>query len=235
MGGFERKGQWIVPRHLRLMAVMGGGELDLRDAKLSSGVAEIEIFTMWGGVEILVPDGVRVDVSGMVVMGGFSASGGSTREDPNAPVLRVSGLAIMGGVDVRRKDRGKKSEKRYIEALERAEQLRTREARALVVVRATPAGATARVKTPVAAAKARTPSTVRSPLPSHFMSDSSDVTRPLPRTGRLPNHRAHGVRAGGGGAAVPAYRYPRVARAIRVARGRGHRASTHHAVQSLAA
>ena len=131
MGGFERKGQWIVPRHLRLMAVMGGGELDLRDAKLSPGVAEIEIFTMWGGVEILVPDGVRVDVSGMVVMGGFSASGGSTREDPNAPVLRVSGLAIMGGVDVRRKDRGKKSEKRYIGALERAEQLRTREARAL--------------------------------------------------------------------------------------------------------
>jgi hypothetical protein len=131
MGGFQRKGPWIVPRHLKVVAVMGGGELDLRDAKLGPGVTEIEIFTMWGGVEILVPDGVRVDVSGMGVMGGFSASGGSTSEDPNAPVLRVSGLAIMGGVDVRRKDRGKKSEKRYIEALERAEQLRTGETRAL--------------------------------------------------------------------------------------------------------
>jgi hypothetical protein len=131
MGGFERKGAWFVPRHLKVVAVMGGGELDLRDAKLSPGVTEIEIFAMFGGVTILVPDGVRVDVSGMGVMGGFSASGGSTNEDPYAPILRVSGFALMGGVEVRRKDRAKKNEKRYIKALERAEQLRTREMRAL--------------------------------------------------------------------------------------------------------
>lgn len=124
MGGFERKGAWIVPRHLKITALMGGGELDLREAKLSPGVTEIEIFAMWGGVEIIVPDGVRVEMVGMAIMGGFSVRGGDANEDPEAPVLRVSGLVIMGGADVRRKDRSKKSEKRYMQALERAEKVR---------------------------------------------------------------------------------------------------------------
>ncbi|MCA0377752.1 MAG: DUF1707 domain-containing protein [Gemmatimonadetes bacterium] len=124
MGGFERKGPWIVPRHLKITAIMGGGELDLREAKLGPGVTEIEIFALWGGVEIIIPDGVRVELVGMAFMGGLSVSGGDISEDPNAPVLRISGLVVMGGADVRKKNRTKKSEKRYLQALERAEQVR---------------------------------------------------------------------------------------------------------------
>ncbi|MBY0492000.1 MAG: DUF1707 domain-containing protein [Gemmatimonadaceae bacterium] len=124
MGGFERKGPWVVPRHLKITAVMGGGELDLREAKLSPGVTEIEIFSLMGGVEISVPAGVRVECVGMALMGGFSVHGGDLNDDPNAPVLRISGFCVMAGVEVRRKDRNKKGEKRYIQALERAEQYR---------------------------------------------------------------------------------------------------------------
>lgn len=124
MGGFSRKGPWIPPRHLKVVAVMGGGELDLREAKLSPGVTEIEIFSLMGGVEVTVPAGVRVECVGMAFMGGFSVTGGDVTEDPNAPVLRISGFVCMAGVDVRRKDRNKKGEKRYIQALERAEQVK---------------------------------------------------------------------------------------------------------------
>ncbi len=126
MGGFERSGSWIVPRHLRVVAVMGGGQLDLREAKLGAGVTEIEIFTFWGGVEIFVPTGVRVEVTGMAVMGGFSVRGAQATEQPNAPILRISGLAVMAGVDVKHKGRDKHSEKRYLQALERARKLRLR-------------------------------------------------------------------------------------------------------------
>ena len=126
MGGFDRRGSWIVPRHLRVMAALGGGQLDLREAKLGTGVTEIEIFALMGGVEIFVPIGVRVEVTGMAVMGGFSVSGAEATEDPHAPVLRISGLAVMGGVDVKHKGRGKQSEKRYLQALERAQKLRLR-------------------------------------------------------------------------------------------------------------
>ena len=126
MGGFERSGNWIVPRHLLVVAVMGGGQLDLREAKLGAGITEIEIFTFWGGVEIFVPVGVRVEVTGMAVMGGMTVRGEAATENPDAPVLRISGLAVMAGVDVKQKGRGKQNEKRYLQALERAQKLRLR-------------------------------------------------------------------------------------------------------------
>lgn len=124
MGGFARGRGWVLPRHFKAMAVMGGVELDLRDARFGPGVSEVEVFVLWGGVEILVPDGVRVESVGMAVMGGFSIkSGEASLDDPDAPVLRISGFALMGGVDVNRKDRNHGSEKRYRQALKRAEQL----------------------------------------------------------------------------------------------------------------
>jgi hypothetical protein len=124
MGGFERKGEWVVPRQLKVVAVLGGGALDLRDARLSPGVTELEVFSVMGGVEIMVPPGVRVECVGMAVMGGYSISGGDTTEAPDAPVLRISGFCLMAGVDVNRKLRKQRSERRYSQALERAEQVR---------------------------------------------------------------------------------------------------------------
>lgn len=124
MGGFQRRGQWVVPRHLKVTAIMGGGALDLRDARFSPGITEIEIFALWGGVEVYVPDGVRVEVVGFAVMGGFELNGGGVSEDPSAPVLRISGMALMGGVEVKSKDSGRQGKKRYQEALKRAARIR---------------------------------------------------------------------------------------------------------------
>ena len=125
LGGFERGAGWVLQRRFKAIAFMGGVELDLRDAHIAPGVSEIEVVAVWGGVEILVPDGVRVEVVGMAVMGGFSAKSGLTSlDDPDAPVLRVSGFALMGGVDIKRKEKTRVNERRYLEALQRAEQLR---------------------------------------------------------------------------------------------------------------
>lgn len=126
MGGFGSKGGWLVPRHLKVTGIMGGGDLDLREALFAPGVTEIDVFVIMGGVDILVPDGVRIEVTGVGFMGGFDQSGGTAVDDPHAPVLRISGAAITGGVSIKRKARGKKSDRRYVEALERAEQLRPR-------------------------------------------------------------------------------------------------------------
>ena len=124
MGGIQRGAGWVLPRHFKAIAIMGGIELDLRDARIAPGVSEIEVFTMMGGVEVLVPDGVRVEVVGMAVMGGFSVnSSAASLDDPNAPLIRISGLALMGGVDVKRKDKGRGNQKRYEQALRRAEKI----------------------------------------------------------------------------------------------------------------
>ncbi len=103
MGAAERKGAWVVPRQLKVFAAMGGVDLDLREAQFASGVTEIEIFAIWGGVDIKVPTGVRVESTGVGIMGGFSVSGADADPGPDAPVLRINGVAIMGGVEAKMK------------------------------------------------------------------------------------------------------------------------------------
>jgi hypothetical protein len=101
MGGVERKGVWTPPRTLYVVAVMGGAEIDLREARLAPGVTEIVVFAMMGGVEIVVPPGVHLDVSGFALMGGFGHAGRvEPPDDPHAPVLRISGLCLMGGAEI---------------------------------------------------------------------------------------------------------------------------------------
>ena len=103
MGGSERKGGWVVPRQLRVVAVMGGVTLDLREAQFGEGITEIEIFALMGGVDITVPTGVRVESTGMGILGGFGVAGADADPGPDAPVLRISGVAVMGGVDAKLK------------------------------------------------------------------------------------------------------------------------------------
>ena len=108
LGGAARKGSWLVPRELKVVAIMGGAEIDLREGKFAPGVTEIDVTVFMGGVEIIVPRGVRVETLGAAFMGGFQADAGdATALEPNQPVLRVTGLAIMGGVDVKVKRPGK--------------------------------------------------------------------------------------------------------------------------------
>ncbi len=100
MGGAERGGAWKPPRHLTVAAIMGGVDLNFSKAELAPGTTEILIFCMMGGVDIIVPPGLNVDIVGFPIMGGFEdRSSGSV--DPNAPVLKIRGFALMGGVSVK--------------------------------------------------------------------------------------------------------------------------------------
>ena len=101
MGGAGRKGAWTPPKHLHVVTVMGGAELDFREARFSPGVTDVTCFVLMGGVEIIVPPGVHVELNGFALMGGFGQRGGrELPSDPNAPVLRIGGVAVMGGVDL---------------------------------------------------------------------------------------------------------------------------------------
>ncbi len=107
MGGVVRKGRWLVPRRLQALAVMGGVEIDLRDADFSSGETVIWALAVMGGVGIVVPPGVRLEVDGLAVMGAFTDQEGlpAVAHD-DAPVVRVRGFALMGGVTSEMKPRG---------------------------------------------------------------------------------------------------------------------------------
>jgi hypothetical protein len=102
MGGFSRKGNWVVPKDFTAVAIMGGGEIDLREARFAQPVVTIHAVTIMGGIEITVPDDANVQVTGMGIIGGFDhgASGGG---QPGGPTIIINGIALMGGVDIRRK------------------------------------------------------------------------------------------------------------------------------------
>lgn len=102
MGGFSRKGDWVVPKDFNAFCFMGGGEIDLRDARFSEREVSIHVVAIMGGCEVIVPEDATVRVTGVGIMGAFdhSHAGGGT---PGGPVITVNGLAFMGGVDVTRK------------------------------------------------------------------------------------------------------------------------------------
>jgi hypothetical protein len=101
MGGVDRRGAWTVPRRWRVIAMMGGAQLDLREARFPAGVIDLEVKAVFGGVQIIVPPGLAVEVHGTAIMGGFqNVNRAPAHPDPDAPLLRVHGIAIMGGVDI---------------------------------------------------------------------------------------------------------------------------------------
>jgi hypothetical protein len=118
MSGHDRKGRWRVAQRCRVINVMGGSDLDLNDAELAGDHVEMTVFSLMGGAEIRVPEGLNVEVSEFSLMGGNSVKIGDERPDPGGPVLHLRMVSIMGGSNV---ERGRK--------LSRAERKRQRELR----------------------------------------------------------------------------------------------------------
>ncbi|HEU5424026.1 MAG TPA: DUF5668 domain-containing protein [Nitrolancea sp.] len=82
-------------------AIFGGVTLDLRQARLAPGAA-IDASAAFGGIDVLVPPGWRVEMRGLPIFGGLSDK--TRHEGPlpdDAPALTVNGLAFFGGVDVK--------------------------------------------------------------------------------------------------------------------------------------
>jgi predicted membrane protein len=100
LGGFKRT---ITSQDFRggeITAVMGGYEIDLRQAAIRGEEAVINIFAFWGGVEVRVPDTWAVVMKGVPILGGF-ADETRANAGPGAKRLVVTGTAIMGGAEVK--------------------------------------------------------------------------------------------------------------------------------------
>jgi Domain of unknown function (DUF1707) len=102
LGGFERRGEWVVPKNFSAVAVLGGGEIDLRQARFAEPAVTIHAVAILGGIEIIVPEDATVHVTGVGIAGGFehSASGEGKQ---GGPQIVINGVAILGGVEVRRR------------------------------------------------------------------------------------------------------------------------------------
>jgi predicted membrane protein len=102
-GGIERRVNSQEFEGGQVFAMFGGVELDLRQAAIKGNRAVIEANSMFGGVEIRVPESWLVTVQGAGVFGGYGdhthhpapPAGAETKE------LLLRGFALFGGVEVK--------------------------------------------------------------------------------------------------------------------------------------
>jgi Cell wall-active antibiotics response 4TMS YvqF/Domain of unknown function (DUF5668) len=101
MGGVARRSSSPGFTGADLTAVMGGCEIDLRQASIAPGTeAVIDIFAFWGGIDIKVPEDWTVVMRAMPLMGGVEDK---TRA-PQASALKrlvIRGIVVMGGVAIK--------------------------------------------------------------------------------------------------------------------------------------
>jgi predicted membrane protein len=104
MGGGERIVRDDDFQGGEVTAILGGFEIDLRQAAIARDTADIEIFTLWGGVDLKVPEDWNVVVEAVPILGGFSnstRSGSTTSSGGPRKTLVVRGTVIMGGVEIK--------------------------------------------------------------------------------------------------------------------------------------
>ena len=129
MSGAVRKGKWRVDPETNIVAVMGGANLDLRDAVFSGDEIILRCFAFMGGIDIIVPEGLEVHANGIPFMGGFDDK---TNNDvptlPGSPIVRIKYFAMMGGVTVRSKaspaEEAKRKDERRRQRQQRRDSLR---------------------------------------------------------------------------------------------------------------
>jgi hypothetical protein len=103
LGGGDRKGRWRVPARMTVVNVMGGADLDLREAVLDAPEVEITVWSIMGGSDVIVPEGVNVELEGFALLGGNKLRLEGPPPPPGAPVVRVRAWSLMGGTDVKTK------------------------------------------------------------------------------------------------------------------------------------
>lgn len=95
----RRGGRWRVPERYTAVVYKGGGLLDLRAAELSGPVTTIVAVAYKSRITLLVPPGVRVEMTGFGVTQGQSDEADELVLGPGAPVLHVRGIAYKGTVE----------------------------------------------------------------------------------------------------------------------------------------
>lgn len=109
MSALKRTGPWVVPRNLAVSAIMSDTKLDLREARLSPGVTDIDVFAFWASVRITVLPGVRVVDHATSVMAEVRNETLADETAGTSPyIVRLRGTIVMSELVVQAKPPGKK-------------------------------------------------------------------------------------------------------------------------------
>jgi len=83
----------------KITSIFGGSEIDLSESKPVSG-SVIDVFTMFGGAEIKVPNDWNVKIEVTSILGGFSDKRKNVSISESSPVVVIKGTTLLGGGEI---------------------------------------------------------------------------------------------------------------------------------------
>jgi uncharacterized protein DUF1707 len=98
-GRERRDGRWVVPDRLAVTVIFGEVVLDLREAVLQSQRITVLATVVGGTLQLIVPEGVAVEVTGSPALSRDSRNGTPTPL-PETPVIEVRAFSLAGRVKV---------------------------------------------------------------------------------------------------------------------------------------
>src|SRR5258708_5097981 len=101
LGSAQRNGFWRLAEASRVISVLGNCKIDLRSARISATVTTLDVATVLGSVDVIVPAGVEVEMEVHAVLGSRDLRVAGNPPAPGAPVIRITGIVLLGSLNVR--------------------------------------------------------------------------------------------------------------------------------------
>lgn len=100
-----RSGPWSLPHRSSWRSIFGTIDLDLRQARLSAELTEIDVYNLFGTVTVIVPGGIEVTVDGGGAFASQVIDPPESPPPPGAPKLRIHLRGPGGTLYVRSRPR----------------------------------------------------------------------------------------------------------------------------------
>jgi len=111
LGSSNRNGRWQPAKSLSCFTILGSIRLDFRDAEFPEDGVKINTGCILGSLDIIVPPGINIDLSGLPLLGHFDNK--AEYGNPEAPTITIRGIAVLGGVEVKQKEKKKQKSRRW--------------------------------------------------------------------------------------------------------------------------
>jgi hypothetical protein len=96
-GGFDKRPFGPGWKKETLVAMLGGGDVDLTASPPEGGEGRLTAVAVLGGIDFIVAPGTRVSLSGMSLFGGRSVK----VSEGDGPTIRLRAIAVLGGIEVK--------------------------------------------------------------------------------------------------------------------------------------
>jgi hypothetical protein len=98
-GSTEKAGPLRVARRLICLCGFGNVDLDLRQAAIEGDEVTVAVAALCSSIDVLVPEGIEVDLHGLAVFGPRRERGPDTTR-PGAPVVHVYAFSLFSAIGV---------------------------------------------------------------------------------------------------------------------------------------